>query len=162
MVSKSITFQVTAQPLDIFTQKEKTYEFYVIFEQQGALVMQDSQCRVSLVSCESVKWYDMQPLTQITCDYNMYGSEISGGSIFGKARKMLKMGIGLAHKAANHNMFSCALNVAAEFTGNDKLATASQYAKKFKGMVPPQKKQALMDPIAPPAGGSGFRRRFYN
>lgn len=123
--------------------------------------MQDGQCRVGLVGCESVEWYDMQPLAQITCDYNMYGSEIGGGSIFGKARKMLKKGIGLARKAADHNMFSRALGAAAEFTGNDKLATASQYAKKFEGMVP-QKKQALMNPIAPPAGGSGFRRRFYN
>lgn len=160
-VSKSITFNVKAIPLDIFTQGNKQYELYVIFEQQGALVMQDGQCRVGLVGCESVEWYDMQPLAQVTCDYNMYGSEIGGGSFFAKARKVLKKGANIVRKAADHNMFSRGLGALGEITGNDKINTAAQYARKFEGMVP-QKKQALMNPIAPPAGGSGFRRRFYN
>ena len=160
-VSKSITFQVTAEPLDIFTQGSKKYELYVIFEQQGALVMQDGQCRVGLVGCESVEWYDMQPLAQVTCDYNMYGSEIGGGSFFAKARKVLKKGASVVKKMADHNMFSRGLGALGEITGNDKINTAAQYARKFEGMVP-QKKQALMNPNAPPAGGSGFRRRFYN
>ena len=161
-VSKSITFQVTTEPLDIWTQNNKTYELYVIFEQRGALVMQDGQCRVGLVGCESVEWYDMQPLAQITCDYNMYGSEIGGGSIFGKARKMLKRGVGLARKAAGHNMFSRALGAAAELTGNNHLASAFQYTRRVEGMVP-QKKQAMMDPNMPPTSGAGFRkRRFYD
>ena len=168
-VSKSISFIVEAEPLDIFQQLEKTYQLYIIFEQQGALVMQDGQCRVGLIGCESVEWYDMQSLAQISCDYNMYGSEIGGGSIWGKARKIIKKGFNYGKRAvqtaAEHNMFSRGLNALGELTGNQRFNQFSGYAKKFEGMVP-KKKVAIMEPNAPPAAapvnGSGYRRRFYH
>ena len=159
-VSKSITFQVTAEPLDIYTQGNKVYELYVIFEQQGALVMQDGQCRVGLVGCESVEWYDMQPLAQVTCDYNMYGSEIGGGNFFAKARKVLKKGANVVRKAAEHNMFSRGLGMLGEVTGNQAFNKWADRARKVEGLVP-KKKQALMDANAPPTG-SGYKRRFYH
>ena len=121
-VSKSISFIVEAEPIDIFFQGRKNYQLYIIFEQQGALVMQDGQCRVGLIGCESVEWYDMQSLAQISCDYNMYGSEIGGGSIWGKARKILKKGWNYGKRAvqtaAEHNMFSRGLGALGELTGN--------------------------------------------
>lgn len=159
-VSKSITFHVKAEPLDIYTQANKVYELYVIFEQQGALVMQDGQCRVGLVGCESVEWYDMQPLAQVTCDYNMYGSEIGGGSFFAKARKVLKKGANVVRKAAEHNMFSKGLGMIGELTGNQAFNKWADRARKVEGLVP-KKKQALMDANAPPTG-SGYKRRFYH
>lgn len=159
-VSKSITFKVDAEPLDIYTQGNKVYELYVIFEQQGALVMQDGQCRVGLVGCESVEWYDMQPLAQVTCDYNMYGSEIGGGNFFAKARKVLKKGANVVRKAAEHNMFSRGLGMLGEVTGNQAFNKWADRARKVEGLVP-KKKQALMDANAPPTG-SGYKRRFYH
>ena len=159
-VSKSITFQVTAEPLDIYTQHEKQYELYVIFEQQGALVMQDGQCRVGLVGCESVEWYDMQPLAQVTCDYNMYGSEIGGGSFFAKARKVLKKGANIVRKAAENNMFSKGLGMIGELSGNQAFNKWADRARRVENLVP-KKKQALMDANAPPSG-SGYKRRFYH
>ena len=168
-VSKSISFVVEAEPLDIYFQGEKTYQLYIIFEQQGALVMQDGQCRVGLIGCESVEWYDMQSLAQITCDYNMYGSEIGGGSIWGKARKIIKKGWNYGKKAlqtaAEHNMFSRGLNALGELTGNERFNQYAGYAKKAEGFIP-KKKVAIMEPNAPPAApaaaGSGYRRRFYH
>lgn len=160
-VSKSITFKVTAKPLDIWTQGEKTYELFVIFEQQGALVMQDGQCRVGLVGCESVEWYDMQPLAQVSCDYNMYGSEIGGGSFFAKARKALKKGVNVVRRAAENNMFSKGLKLASEITGNPNLQRWSDNVRKVENFIPPQKKAAMMNPNAPPTG-SGYKRRFYH
>lgn len=159
-VSKSITFNVKAQPLDIWTQGTKRYELYVIFEQQGALVMQDGQCRVGLVGCESVEWYDMQPLAQVTCDYNMYGSEIGGGSFFAKARKVLKKGANVVRKAAENNMFSRGLDALGEMTGNQSFNKWANRARTVENLVP-KKKQALMEPNAPPTG-SGYKRRFYH
>ena len=165
-VSKSISFVVEAEPLDIFFQGRKNYQLYLIFEQQGALVMQDGQCRVGLIGCESVEWYDMQSLAQITCDYNMYGSEIGGGSIWGKARKIIKKGWNYGKKAvqtaAEHNMFSRGLSALGEMTGNDKFNQYAGYARKAESFVP-KKKVAIMEPNAPPApAGSGYRRRFYH
>ena len=159
-VSKSITFQVIAEPIDIYTQANKVYELYVIFEQQGALVMQDGQCRVGLVGCESVEWYDMQPLAQVTCDYNMYGSEIGGGSFFAKARKVLKKGANIVRKAAENNMFSKGLGMIGELSGNQAFNKWADRARRVENLVP-KKKQALMDPNAPPSG-SGYKRRFYH
>lgn len=158
-VSKSITFQVIAEPLDIWTQGTKNYELYVIFEQQGALVMQDGQCRVGLVGCESVEWYDMQPLAQVSCDTNMYGSEIGGGSFFAKARKVLKKGANVVRKAAENNMFSKGLGALGELTGNQAFNKWADRARKVEGLVP-RKKQAMMNPNAPPTG-SGYKR-FYH
>ena len=127
---------------------------------------------MGLIGCESVEWYDMQSIAQISCDYNMYSSEIGGGSIWGKARKIIKKGYNYGKRAvqaaAEHNMFSCGLNALGELTGNQRLNQFSGYAKKFEGMVP-KKKVVIMEPNAPPAvppaaavNGSGYRCHFYH
>ena len=151
-VSKSIEFRVRFKPLDYLSSK-RTYELNVVFEQQGALVMQDGQCRVGLVGCESVEWYDMQSLTQVTCDYNIQGSEIEGGSIFGKAWRAVKRGAKYAYK---NKLASKILRV---FGGDDE-----NNKGRYKWANTLDKLEDITkEPAAKvPATGSGYKRkRFY-
>ena len=150
-VSKSIEFRVKFKPLDYITAARR-YELNVVFEQQGALVMQDGQCRVGLVGCESVEWYDMQSLTQVTCDYNIQGSEIEGGSIFGKAWRAVKKGASWAYK---NKIASKLLNI---FGGDDeknkKLHSLTGVVDKIEDITKPP-------PAKVAASGSGYKRRYY-
>lgn len=150
-VSKSIEFRVRFKPLDYISAK-RTYELNVVFEQQGALVMQDGQCRVGLVGCESVEWYDMQSLTQVTCDYNIQGSEIEGGSIFGKAWRSIKKGANWAYK---NKIASKLLNIfGGDNENNKKLHNVTNIVDKIEDITKPP-------PAKVAASGSGYKRRYY-
>jgi hypothetical protein len=147
-VSKSIEFRVKFKPLD-YISASRRYELNVVFEQQGALVMQDGQCRVGLVGCESVEWYDMQSLTQVTCDYNIQGSEIEGGSIFGKAWRAVKKGASWAYK---NKIASKLLNIfGGDDPKNEKLSKVTGIVDKIEDIAKPP----------PTKVGSGYKRRYY-